>query len=258
VACCAVVTNVYSDVWVLTNANGLGTPAWTQLAPAGAGPSPRYWTTAEYDAATNRLILFGGLNGQGGTLSDYFNEVWVLTNANGLGGTPEWIQVSPTGTAPDGRFGHVSGFNGLTGDLVIATGRNDDTASLYNDVWVLGNATASYEFTGFFSPVDNPPTINSVKAGQGVSVRFSLGGDQGLDIFASGYPKSQTVTCDPDAQVDGVESTVTAGSSSLSYDAATDTYSYTWKTSKSWAGTCRQLVVKLDDGSVHRATFTLK
>jgi len=208
VACCAVVTNVYNDVWVLTNANGLGgTPAWTQLSPAGAGPSPRYWTTAEYDAATNRLILFGGLNGQGGPGSDFFNEVWVLANANGLGGTPEWIQVSPTGTAPDGRFGHVSGCNSLTRDLVIATGRNDDTASIYNDVWVLGNATASSEFTGFFSPVDNTPTINSVKAGQGVPVRFSLGGDQGLDIFAPGYPKSQTAACDPGAQVDGVEST---------------------------------------------------
>ena len=37
-----------------------------------------------------------------------------------------------------------------------------------------------YTFDGFFSPVDNLPTINVVKAGNAVPVRFSLGGDYGL------------------------------------------------------------------------------
>jgi hypothetical protein len=37
--------------------------------------------------------------------------------------------------------------------------------------------------------------------------------------------------------------------------ARTDTYVYVWKTDRSWANTCRQLIVKLDDGSVHRANF---
>jgi hypothetical protein len=48
---------------------------------------------------------------------------------------------------------------------------------------------------------------------------------------------------------------VTAGSSSLSYDATTDQYVYVWKTDKAWANTCRQLMVTLDDGSVHTAEF---
>ena len=34
-----------------------------------------------------------------------------------------------------------------------------------------------------------------------------------------------------------------------------DQYTYVWKTNKAWAGTCRQLVVKLDDGTYHRANF---
>src|SRR5438445_3582384 len=42
----------------------------------------------------------------------------------------------------------------------------------------------SYSFSGFFAPVDNPPTFNRVKAGTAVPVKFSLGGDQGLNIFA--------------------------------------------------------------------------
>ncbi len=114
-----------------------------------------------------------------------------------------------------------------------------------------------YNFSGFFQPVDNLPVFNSVKAGSSIPVKFSLSGDQGLDIFAAGYPKSQVITCDSTAPVDGIEETVAAGSSSLSYDASTDQYSYVWKTDKAWAGTCRQLVVKLNDGTSHRANFQL-
>ena len=112
-----------------------------------------------------------------------------------------------------------------------------------------------YDFTGFFQPVDNLPVFNTVKAGQAVPVKFSLNGDQGLNIFAAGYPKSEVLACNSTDPVDGVEETVTAGGSSLSYDPVTDTYTYIWKTDKAWANSCRQLVVKLNDGTVHRANF---
>ena len=39
------------------------------------------------------------------------------------------------------------------------------------------------------------------------------------------------------------------------YDPATDTYTYVWKTDKAWANTCRELLVKLKDASVHTAVF---
>jgi len=112
-----------------------------------------------------------------------------------------------------------------------------------------------YAFSGFFQPVDNPPVLNQAPAGVGIPVKFSLGGDQGLNIFAAGYPKSDVVVCDTSAVVDGIEETVTAGSSGLTFNALTGQYTYVWKTNKSWAGTCRQLVVKLVDGTSHRANF---
>jgi hypothetical protein len=40
--------------------------------------------------------------------------------------------------------------------------------------------TVRYLFTGFFSPVNNPPTLNTVQAGKAVPVKFSLSGDKGL------------------------------------------------------------------------------
>jgi len=58
--------------------------------------------------------------------------------------------------------------------------------------------------------------------------------------------------------LDAIEQTVTVGGSRLSYDPATDTYIYKWKTNKAWAGTCRQLIVKLSDGTEHMANFKFK
>jgi hypothetical protein len=114
-----------------------------------------------------------------------------------------------------------------------------------------------FNWNGFFQPVDNLPTLNVAKAGSAIPVKFSLSGNQGLNIFTSGYPKSQTIACDATAPVDGLELTLTAGNSSLSYDPVANQYVYVWKTDKSWAGTCRQLVVQLNDGTYHRANFKL-
>jgi hypothetical protein len=57
--------------------------------------------------------------------------------------------------------------------------------------------------------------------------------------------------------LDPVEQTVTAGGSSLSYNAASDTYSYVWKTQKTCTG-CRKLTLTFADGSVEEAIFQFK
>src|SRR6266511_1750260 len=112
-----------------------------------------------------------------------------------------------------------------------------------------------FNFSGFLQPVDNLPVRNTMRAGLAVPVNFSLDGYKGLGIMASGYPKSQPIACDTSAPTDAVETTLPALLSVLLYDPRTDTYVYVWKTDRSWANTCRQLIVKLDDGSVHRANF---
>jgi predicted extracellular nuclease len=127
-----------------------------------------------------------------------------------------------------------------------------------HDPVVVGLDPLHYEFTGFFQPVDNTPALNVVKAGSSVPVKFSLSGDQGLNIFFDGYPQSRQIACDISAPPDVIEQTVTAGGSTLTYDPLTDQYTYVWKTNKAWAGTCRQLIVILKDGSIHTANFSLK
>ena len=127
-----------------------------------------------------------------------------------------------------------------------------------HDPVVVGLDLLSYNFTGFFQPVDNAPIFNVVKGGSSIPVKFSLGGFQDLDIFLSGYPISRQIACDTSASLDAIEQTVTAGGSSLSYDPTTDQYTYVWKTNKPWTGTCRQLVVIFKDGSIHYANFQFK
>src|SRR4051794_22682814 len=111
-----------------------------------------------------------------------------------------------------------------------------------------------YPWTGFSSPVDNTGTLNTAKAGVGIPVRFSLGGDQPAPVVASGYPTVQSVAC-PAWPTDAIEETVSASASSLKYNAATGQYVYTWKTSKGWANGCRRLTFQFKDGTRRDATF---
>lgn len=117
--------------------------------------------------------------------------------------------------------------------------------------------TVKYDFSGFFQPVDMNK-VNIAKAGSAIPIKFSLGGDMGLDIFAAGYPQAITSIQVLGAPTDAIETTVTAGGSQLSYDPVAEQYIYVWKTEKSWAGMSKTLVVRLNDGTKHIALFQFK
>jgi hypothetical protein len=112
----------------------------------------------------------------------------------------------------------------------------------------------TWPFTGFFSTIMNTPGVNPSKPGSAVPVKFSLGGDRGLAILADGYPASRQVDCVTGAPIGSLEPT----SSDDGLTFANGQYSYAWKTSKSWVGTCRQLQVLLVDGTLHTALFSFK
>jgi hypothetical protein len=121
-----------NDTWVLANANGTGgAPTWTQLSPTGALPTPRYFHNAAYDATNNRMIVYSGQAAGYTSLSD----VWVLTNANGLGGTPTWTQLTPTGGTPDAQDESAAVYDPVSNSLIAFGGGN-----FVNSVWTLSNA----------------------------------------------------------------------------------------------------------------------
>ncbi|MEP6638763.1 MAG: PxKF domain-containing protein [Chloroflexota bacterium] len=123
---------------------------------------------------------------------------------------------------------------------VEATDATEHTATdsaIVNVVW---------NFGGFGGAVPGRLALNGPNAGSTIVVKFQLGGDQGLDIFAAGYPASASYVCGTTPPLDASIPTTGPG---LDYTVATGTYSYPWKTEKAWAGTCRTFVLGLADGT---------
>jgi hypothetical protein len=160
----------------------------------------------------------------------------------------------------------TSGVDSCTGS--VANGRPIDTSAGGSHTFTVltrdraGNQrtqTVTYNvifaFTGFFAPVANPPTLNVVKEGTGIPVKFSLGGNYGLAIFAAGYPQGQSIACGAKALTNNITNTVNVSGSVLTYDKKTNQYTYKWKTDRSWANSCRRLDLKLTDNTVHTALF---
>ena len=136
---------VYNDLWVLTHANGLGgTPEWTQLTPIGPSPASRGAHGMAYDPGSNRITVFGGIDDTVGNPYLFFDDVWVLSHANGIGGNPAWAELT-AGLAPTARAWHSSGYAKAQNRMVITAGRNDrqPAPGVFNDTWLLTNASGN-------------------------------------------------------------------------------------------------------------------
>ena len=112
-----------------------------------------------------------------------------------------------------------------------------------------------YDFGGYYPPVAAAPALNQAEAGSAIPLKFSLAGDQGLDILAAGFPTMQPVSCDRLEPIGDPSATKPAGNSGLNYDPETGWYNYVWKTGKHLAGTCQALTLQLIDGTQHIAYF---
>ena len=147
---------------------------------------------------------------------------------------------------------------------LVTTGGTHTFYAAAKDTW--GNVSevasvsfkVSYDWGGFYAPVENPPSLNQATAGQSVPLKFSLAGDQGLEVIAAGYPVSQEVSCETLAPVGQASPVKPAGRSALSYDPSSEWYGYVWKTEKGWGGTCRVMTLRLVDGTEHQAYFQFK
>jgi hypothetical protein len=89
--------------------------------------------------------------------------------------------------------------------------------------------------------------MTSFKAGDRVPLRFSLAGYAAADVVSEAFSAPQA--CSAPGQADAGET----AAGTLAYNAARDRYTFTWQTDKRWAGTCRQVVLQLVDGTAHRA-----
>jgi probable HAF family extracellular repeat protein len=119
------------------------------------------------------------------------------------------------------------------------------------------DVTLSWPFTGFGPPIHAAPEFNNAHAGHDVTLRFGLGGDRGLDIFAAGSPSSTEVSCTTGATI-GSATPLSPTDFELRYQAGPDRYTLRWQASDAWDHTCRQLSLQFMDGSTHVALFSFR
>jgi hypothetical protein len=123
--------------------------------------------------------------------------------------------------------------------------------------WTFG-VRKPYVFRGFLTPIKNAPAVNTAKAGSSLPVKFSLGGFQGTLIYAEGSPTLRQV---PTSGSTGCTANFADRSGTplpptlTTWDRTSGTYLLAIKSAKPWAGTCRQLNMRLADGTWHQALF---
>jgi hypothetical protein len=254
---------------------------FTFLPALSASPVDSLWTAGGYAFALesvtqlvktpNSLILSGSGRLSGPGITGAVPAEWAFTGQQ-IGGAFSFssslaVVDAPTGNTPAGSAivvepdvvlpGGTPGGMTLTFDVVGEAG-NTEVRTSASGAAPFALMEERLRFAGFFQPVDNLPGVNSVKAGAAVPVKFSLAGDRGPGILAPGSPRSVQRQCDTAVALANIETTVTAGGSSLTYDAAAEQYVYIWKTDPAWAGSCRELQVTLADGEVYSAMFSFR
>lgn len=121
-----------------------------------------------------------------------------------------------------------------------------------------------YDFDGaggFQSPIDDPPTLNTAKAGSTIPIKWQMPDGQGgfiCDVSAVASIQFQRASCTnfSSSPADPIETTDAAGNSGLRCESGQ--YVYNWKTSNAQSGKCYASILTLNDGTQHRANFFLK
>lgn len=214
-----------------TSAGGSATPVDVKIKKDGTAP-------------TDVQFQGGGISDGG---SYYFNSV----------------PAGPTGcTASDATSGLASCT--LDNGYSTAVGSHTVTATATDNAGNSATKTLSYEvlpwdFRGFYQPVDMNGTLNTVKNGSTVPIKFELfaGSTELTDTADIVQPlKAVQVTCDAGATVDTIELLATGGTS-LRYDSTGGQFIYNWKTPTK-PGACYKVTISSIDGSSKSALFKLK
>lgn len=247
--------------------------AFEIVAPAGSGDVTVDGSATEATVVAGVTVVdFAFPAGTGGTWTATTSATGPVVDAFTLAGEPPIYYHLDTTASLDGaevqvcitynvanipempRLYHHEAIGGgyfrwvdITDPDASAPGRVCGTTTSFSAFALGFPEQTTFDFTGFFAPV-NMGEDNLAKAGQAIPVKFSLGGDQGLEVIES----ARFVPLGTDSTPEGEPLPVTtAGASGLKYDAATDTYTYVWKTNKAWALKTGRFELTLSDGTTH-------
>jgi DNA-binding SARP family transcriptional activator len=154
---------------------------WTTLEPApGRAPRPRYSASVAYDRSADRLFLFGGAFG---TTSPCGNDVWVLEQASGVGGTPRWRELVARDTAPGERNAATMAFDAARERLIVHGGTDCFTVH-HTDTWILQLDDSSAS-GGRWIPVRTDSAAGAPQRAPGGAVAIDV--DAGRVLLVAGF-----------------------------------------------------------------------
>jgi len=237
----------FFEIYVM-NADGTGQ---TRVTFDGQNDSEPAWSP---DGTKIAFDTLSGTNNEGkrdiAVIGVDGNDRVRLTDNDGVrDGDPYWAFGGPL-TPPDSDSDNVPDATDN-----CPTAPNSDQADTDGDG--RGDACDGYTFGAFSAPVDNPPVVNSGKAGKTYPVKWHItdeNANQVTSLSAVSSIKHKSVACgsfsgDP---TDALETTVTGGTG-LRYDGG---FIYNWTTPGQ--ADCYELYVTLADGGVHTASFKLR
>jgi len=122
ICCCSAL------VFGSTATAGPDSVGWVQLSPASS-PPPRSYLAMTYDAASGKVIVFGGYDGTG-----YLNDTWTFDGIS-------WTQVIASPSPPP-RAAAQMAYDSVTQKVVLFGGY--DGTNYLGDTWLWDGATSRW------------------------------------------------------------------------------------------------------------------
>ncbi len=113
--------------------------------------------------------------------------------------------------------------------------------------------SVQFKFTGFLSPLVNPPAMNDWPLDAQIPMNFMLNGYKGMNFLAGGRPLYAFANCRTGKVISSYNPLPVPYS--LAYKPETDIYSLVFAPPKAWANSCVLVTLKFVDGTNHPALF---
>ena len=135
-----------SDTWEFDGAR------WTEINTAPANtPTARKDHALFFDAVRGRVVLFGGETRTGITTTPPVNDMWEWTGSG-------WQSISPPGSVPPARRGHMVAYDTDRRRAVLYGGQSSTLQDL-SDTWEWNGSTWQLQ-----NPATSPPALSEAAA----------------------------------------------------------------------------------------------
>jgi hypothetical protein len=199
--------------------------------------------------ATNRSKTFGATYTPDTTPPSVDFNVTGLLNSDTV--------TSITLTCAGYPAGAGTGNYTVTPSAAMGTGLGNYMIGYVNGAFTVG----SWTITGFYQPVDMPPTINTIKGGSTVPLKFNIYDSNGVEktsvsdvMYGTVQVAEYSCSGGPEDPMGDLPNT---GATALRYDTTGHQFIQNWQTPKA-AGHCYRVRMTAIDGSVIEALFKTK